>query len=569
MKRTACLLLILMISLCTAYAADSDERFSNRDFEIEYSERKSTVIELAGDRILCDAEAVTVSGTTATITAEGTYILLGTLDDGMIIVDADKEEKVQLVLDGASIRSATSAPIYIRQADKVFITTAKDTVNTLSCGESFVAIDENEIDAVIFSKEDLTLNGAGTLTVTSPAGHGVVSKDSLRITSGVYEITCASHALSAKDDVSIAGGTFTMSAGKDGIQADNADDAALGFVYISGGTFTIMAEGDGIDASAYVLLEGGTFSITAGGGSANGTKASSDSWGFMGGGRGGRGGWGGSTSTEADGTSMKGVKGTDVTINGGTFTINSADDAIHANASAAVNGGTFDIATGDDAFHAEDTLTVAGGVIRVSESYEGLEAWHVIVSDGDISLVCSDDGVNAAGGTDESGTGGRDAMFGGGWGGRGPGGMMSANSDGSIEITGGTLYVESSGDGMDANGTLAISGGYTIVTGPTSGDTATLDYDISATITGGTFIGTGASGMAQTFSDATQGVIAVSVGRRGAGAAITLRDSAGNTIMEHTPGLSFAVVILSSPEIVSGQTYNITVGSASGDIEAY
>ena len=145
---------------------------------------------------------------------------------------------------------------------------------------------------------------------------------------------------------------------------------------------------------------------------------------------------------------------------------------------------------------------------------------------------------------------------------------MSGNSDGSIVISGGTLYVKASGDGIDANGTLEITGGYTVVTGPTRGDTATLDYDVSATISGGTFIGTGAAGMAQTFSDSEQGVVAVSVGNQAAGTEIILKDAKGNTVISHQPELDFAVVILSSPDIVKGQSYTITVGSQSAEFKA-
>ena len=142
------------------------------------------------------------------------------------------------------------------------------------------------------------------------------------------------------------------------------------------------------------------------------------------------------------------------------------------------------------------------------------------------------------------------------------------SSRGSIVISGGTLTITASGDGIDANGTLEISGGYTVVSGPTRGDTATLDYDSTATIKGGTFIGTGASGMAQTFNDVQQGVIAVSVGNQPAGSEITLKDPAGNVILSYTPELDFAVVILSTPEITSGETYTLNVGTLSGEVEA-
>ena len=193
---------------------------------------------------------------------------------------------------------------------------------------------------------------------------------------------------------------------------------------------------------------------------------------------------------------------------------------------------------------------------------------------GQDALVASDDGLNAAGGTDSSGTtGGRDGRFGGGPGGNGGGtggngGGMSSSWDGSIVISGGSLQINASGDGIDANGSVTISGGYTVVTGPTQGDTATLDYDVSAVITGGTFIGTGASGMAQTFSDSEQGVVSVSTGSQSAGTAVTLADQEGNTLITCTPEESFQVVILSSPDLVSGETYTVTVGKASAEVEA-
>lgn len=187
--------------------------------------------------------------------------------------------------------------------------------NTLSNGGTFIAIDDNNIDSVIFSKQDLTLNGSGSLTVTSPAGHGIVSNDDLVITGGTYTITSASHGLKANDSVRITGETaVTIDAEKDGIHAENSDDASLGFVYISNGTMNIEAEGDGISAGAYMQIEDGTFQILAGGGSENGSHESSDSWGgFRGGSRGGgQPGQSLSATTAADdsSTSMKGLKST-------------------------------------------------------------------------------------------------------------------------------------------------------------------------------------------------------------------------------------------------------------------
>lgn len=604
------------------FSQTDEDMFTERDLEGDYDEEGSVRIELNGDSVSASSDSVQISDTTITLTEEAVYIVSGTLDDGMIIVDAPDSAKVQIVLDNAEINSGTSAALYVLEADKVFLTLSEGTENTLSNGGTFAAIDDSNIDSAVFSKQDLTLNGSGALTVTSPAGHGIVGKDDLKVTGGTYTITSASHGIEANDSVRVTGETtLTIDAGKDGIHAENDEDTTLGFVYISGGTFDIAAEGDGISAGAYLQIGDGTISILAGGGSGNGSSESSDAWGgFREGGAPGqpdgpRGSGDGRSSadsrtpmstsgnaaypadsgsipdagivpvdsdstaddstsaSEDSSTSMKGLKcGTGMLISGGNITIDSADDAVHSNASITVNGGTFELASGDDAFHADNTLTVTDGTVNITESYEGLEALHVNVQDGDITLVASDDGLNAAGGTDSSGTeGGRDGMFGkeagGEKGGPGEAGGMSS-SDGTITISGGNLYVNASGDGIDANGSLTISGGYTVVTGPTQGDTATLDYDTTAVITGGTFIGTGAAGMAQSFSSSEQGVVAVSVNEQTAGTEITLTDQEGNTLIDYTPEQSFAVVILSSPDLVSGETYTLTAGGLSWEAEA-
>lgn len=559
---------------------EETDMFTDRDQDATYDESKSALIELKGDSAICDSDAVSISGSTVTILDEGTYIFSGTLDDGMIIVNADEKDKPQIVLNGVSITSETSAALYILESDKVFVTLADGTENTLTNGGSFTAIDDNNIDGAVFSKQDLTFNGSGKLTVTSPAAHGIVCKDDLVFTGGTYTVTSASHGLDANDSVRITKASFVIDAGKDGIHVENTDDTTKGFMYVADGMVEIEAEGDGMSASANMLIKDGTFDIVTGGGSVNATKQTSDSWGgFMGGGMGGRRPGESrnsfqpesqlsSSESEDSSTSIKGIKSTgDMQIDNGAFTIDSADDAVHSNASIIINGGSFQIASGDDGFHADETLTIASGAIDITESYEGLEALDIIVSGGEIKLAASDDGLNAAGGTDSSGTEGprgKDQF-----GGRGGGmGGMSSSSNGSILITGGNLYVNASGDGIDANGSLEISGGYTVVVGPTQGDTATLDYDTSAVITGGTFIGTGASGMAQTFSDSEQGVVAVSVGNCAAGTTIELQDRDGNTITSYVPELDFGVVILSNPDVVKGDTYRIIVGDASGEFEA-
>ena len=431
------------------FSQTDGDMFTERDSKSEYDASKAVTIQLNGTSATASSDSVQINGSTVIIKEEATYVISGALN-GMLVVDAPDTAKLQLVLNGVDITSETSAALYILEADKVFVTLADGTSNALTNGGSFADIDDNNIDGVLFSKQDLTMNGSGSLTVTSPAGHGIVCKDDLVITDGIYVVNSASHGLDANDSVRIADAIITIDAGKDAIHCENSEDATKGFVYISSGSIKAEAEGDGIAASAYMQITDGTIDLLVGGGSENGNKAQSDNFGgFMGGGHGGGrpGGMGPGNSqttvTEENSTSMKGLKAANsILISGGNITVNSADDAIHSDVSLTINGGTFTIASGDDAIHAEDTLTVTAGKIDISESYEGLEALHIDVQGGDIKLVASDDGLNAAGGTDQSGTtGGRDGMFGGGGKGGGPGGFggMSGNSNGSIKKSGGTL----------------------------------------------------------------------------------------------------------------------------------
>lgn len=590
-----------------------DDMFTDRDLEVGYDETTAAAITLSGSTASSDSDAVTIDGSTVTITDEGTYLLSGTLDDGMVIVDAEDTDKVQLVLDNASIHCADCAALYVRQADKVFVTTAADSQNTLSAGETFTQLDDNNIDGAVFSKSDLTLNGLGTLTVDSPAGHGVVSKDDLAIASGTYEITAAGQGLSGKDSVRIADGTFTLTTGKDAIQSDNEEDADKGFVYLAGGTFTITAEGDGLSASSWMQVDDAACTITTGGGSANGETHTSDA--APGGGMGGKGGRmpnaDGSTqpperptgempqegaeppaappqdaaptdnaaasdaaaapsadenpasdasaASEDDTTdtvSTKGFKaGTALTILGGSFTLDCADDAFHSNGDLTVSGGTASIQTGDDAFHADNALTVSDGEIEISTCYEGLEGLTVTVSGGDISITASDDGVNAAGGADESGFGGS-------------GQDQFAAEDGvSITITGGSLTVNAGGDGLDSNGDLTVSGGTVYVSTKDGSADSALDYNGDAAITGGTLIGVGSSGMAQNFGDgSTQGAILLTVDAQTTGSTVSVCDSTGNVLASWDAPQAFSSVVISCPGLEADGTYTVTTGDTSTEV---
>lgn len=454
----------------TVSTESSSEMFTDRDLEIGYDEETSAKITLSGDSASSNSDAVQISGSTVTITDEGTYIFSGTLNDGMIIVSAEDTDKVQLVLDNVEITSSTSAAIYILEADKVFITTASGSENTLANGGEYVAIDDNNIDAVIFSKSDLTLNGAGTLIINAAAGHGVVSKDDLVLTSGTYEITAASHGLSGKDSVRIANGTYTITSGKDGIQAENTDDTSLGFLYITGGTFTITADGDGMSASAYLQIEDGSFTITTGEGSASVTMTTSTTD------FGQRGGFQEqTTTTEEDSTSQKGIKADGaITITGGNLVTDTVDDSIHSNSDILITGGEFELKTGDDAIHADAAVTIENGDFAIAYCYEGIEGQSVTIDDGTFDITSVDDGINSAGGTDSSGFGG----------GRPGQEQFASSSDSFITINGGDFVIVSTGDCIDSNGALTINGGTLNLTCNGNGNTA-IDCDGTYSKNGG------------------------------------------------------------------------------------
>lgn len=309
---------------------DYSDMFSNRDKEIGYDENNSTKINLNEK-----PEGVT-------ITAEGTYILTGTLENGQVVIDADKTAKIQIVLDGVNINCNTSASIYIKQADKVFITLANGSENILSNKAEFVAIDDNNIDGVIFSKDDLTLNGEGKLTINANFGNAIVSKDDLVITGGEYILTSQNHALEGKDCVKIADGKFTITSGKDAIHAENSDDASLGYVYIEGGKFDITSGDDAIHAETEVLIangeidikksyegiEGQTIKILDGNinliASDDGLNASSGS---------------SSTDNERPQNPFETDENTFIEISGGLLNINANGDGIDSNGNLIVTGG--------------------------------------------------------------------------------------------------------------------------------------------------------------------------------------------------------------------------------------
>lgn len=260
-KKALAVFLIATLVLCSCALAGEARMFTNRDTDASYDADSAVWIVLNGGSATASHGDVGIEENVIRISREATYLLFGTLDDGRIVIDAPKGAKIRLILDGVYVHSDSSAPLYILQADKVVVTLAEGTENVLSNGGRFEMIDGNAIDATIFSKEDLTFNGSGDLTVVSPAGHGIAAKDDLVITGGAYRIEAAFHGMDVHDSVRITQADVTVTAGKDGIHVENDDDASLGFVFIDSGNFSITAQGDSISAGAYAQIDGGTFDI--------------------------------------------------------------------------------------------------------------------------------------------------------------------------------------------------------------------------------------------------------------------------------------------------------------------
>lgn len=538
-----------------------EDMFTQRDIDTEYEESEAVKVTLSQDASVVEPAGqskVVMEDNVITITDEGTYLLTGTLTEGKIVVDAE-DDKVQLVLDGVNITNENSAAIYVKSADKVFITLAEESDNYLSHTKEYEADDENNIDSVIFSKSDLTLNGNGSLSVRADYGHGIVSKDDLKITGGSYEITSAGHALSGKDSVRIAGGDLVLTAGKDGIHAENSEDEKKGYIYLSGGTLTIESDGDGIDASNIVQVEEGDIRITAGGGAVNGiSNHKTEMPGRFENGAPSEKAKGGQfdkaappqmrgenrnenfIDTEAEDTvSTKGIKaGSSILLNGGSYEIDAADDGIHSNADILIQDGTYAVSAGDDGVHADGALVIKDGTVTVVESYEGLEGLTLTVNGGKIDITSEDDGMNAAGTGDEI------------W----------------MEMNGGSVHILAGGDGIDSNGNLTINDGEVYVDGPSDNGNSAIDFGerSAAYINGGTVIAVGSSGMAEEMSDASmQEVLLVKLPSQVEAGDVVLTDDGGNELIHYIAQKRYDCVMISTPELESGQTYTLTTSGTS------
>lgn len=478
------------------------------------------------------------------ITTDGIFKVTG--NHSQIVVNAPDTAKPKIILENVNISCENGPAIYIESADKVFITLADGSDNTLSCGTGFDESYDNA-DGTIFSKADLTINGGGSLVVNGDYKCGIVSKDDLNIVDTNISVTSVGTAIEGKDCVKITNSNITVDAGTDGIKSTNSEDGARGYVLIESGKFKITSNNDAVQAETALFIRGGEFEIETGGGSAVSSSNygnENNNWGM----------WGGNTqsSSSTDTESAKALKAVSlIEIDDGSFSIDSSDDAIHSNSDLEIKGGSFNIASGDDGIHADDQMIISGGRIEITKSYEGIEATAITVSDGNIDVTASDDGFNAAGGNDSSALSGRP--------GQNP---FESDSNAQINFTGGYILVDASGDGIDSNGDITLSGGVLLVSGPTNSGNGSLDYGGTAVVNGGVAVIVGSSGMATTFSSSSsQASFMYNINAASADSFVSVTDG-DKVIASFKPKKDFNNVIVSSPSLNIGDTYTLNIGGS-------
>ena len=502
-------------------------------------------ISLTDNAINSESSNITVNGSQLTIDAPGTYRLSGALSDGQVVVNTDAEGVVRLILDGVDIHNETGAAIYVENADKVLVYLAENSENSLSDGSEYTLTDpeSDEPNAALFSKDNLTIDGPGSLRVTANYNDAIASKDGLIINSGNLTIFSVDDGLRGKDYVLIRSANLTINASGDGIKSDESEDSSKGWIIIESGNINIQAGQDGIDAETAVTIEDGAITLVTGSGT---------------------------TSSYNSDVSMKGIKAAAlITINGGILNIQSIDDAIHSNDSILITAGDFIISTGDDGMHADVDLTIENGSITITDSYEGLESATITINNGKISITSSDDGINLAGGADGSGM---DAGMSDGQGGRngGPGmDFFGGSGDYNLYINGGSIYVNADGDGLDSNGSITVTGGVIVVNGPTNDGNGALDYMGSFSISGGTLLAAGSSGMAQApDTNSSQPSLMIYFGvTLSAGTPVSVIDGNGNDVVTIVPNKQFSSLVVSSADLVMGNSYTITVGGEVSDLD--
>ena len=505
-----------------------------------------------------------ISGTTLTITAAGTYRVTGSCSEGNIVVGKGLKD-VTLIFDNLTLSSSTTAPVVMKGSSATLLKLEGASTITDNEDASTEATNSDFEGAAIKFKStsSLTIFGDGSLKAVGNAKNGIKggAEATLTINSGTITASAANNAIASDGSVTINGGTFNVTADNDGIKSepDEGDTDSAGTVTINGGSFDIHTQGDGIQAAEYLKITGGTFDIKTldGYNSSSFNKETMSCKGIKS---------SGNNENAAAPTNM-------IEITGGTFNLNTADDAVHSDGYVTITGGTFNIYSGDDGVHADSTLTLGSESgyerdpeITIYSSYEGLEGSLVNVYSGKLYVTASDDGINAAGGssngTDPRQNGGGDSFRPGGRPGGQQGGQPGAqgSSDYSLNIYGGSLYVNCDGDGLDSNGALNLLGGtVTVLSMRSGGDNSPIDSDSTITINGATVFAAGSRGMGVNLSQSSQKSYTDSTSRN-ANTVVNVNVN-NSTVYSEKLTKNINYLLYSSPEMTSNSA-SISTGSS-------
>jgi hypothetical protein len=464
------------------------------------------------------ATRITLQGSTASVSGGGAYVLngdviisgagwfvvSGTLDDGSIIVDANNTAKVWILLNGADITCSDGACLLVEQADKVFLTLAEGSTNSMTDGSVYSDANvEAGLNGAIFARDDLTINGSGSLTVTGTYHHGISAKDDLVITGGTVSVTAVGDAIHVNDSVRVKDASLTLSAEDDGIVVDEAE----GYLYLESGDLTLDCADKGVSVVGQTLIAGGI------------------------------------------------------------VTIRSEDDCFNTDGAVTIAGGDFTLTSTDDGIHSADSITIAGGTILITECNEGIEAPTITVSGGDITVYPNDDGLNANGSFGFGGFGGlsgfgqtpaEESVT--------PsihisGGTITVINRNARDADG----IDSNGDIIISGGTILVS---LVNGGTNSALDCGSESGGVMEISGGTVIACGSYSMAESFdSSSTQCSILYSLSKGAdAGTTVSLEDTDGNVLLSWEVPCSFSSVNLSCPEMKVGETYLVVIGDKAEEI---
>lgn len=492
-------------------------------------------ISFSDNKAECKGSGVSAVNTVATITKAGGYVISGSCSNGQLVIDCGKKDEVYLILDGVTLACENGPAVLCENASKLTITVKEGSQNSLSDGKGYTEELAADTGAAIFSKDDLIINGTGSLNVTGAYKDGIKCKDGLKLCGGNVTVTAAEDGIIGRDYVLAAAGNYTINSGFDGIKSTNDTDSEKGYICISGGSFDITSGNDAFQAETDIEITDGTLKLLTGGGSAAVEHTAPADGGY---GRGQHGGFftdgsqgfdfGNMENSQGEKTeSMKGLKaGGTLSVSGGKITADCADDAVHSNKNISISGGSLTLATGDDGLHADALITISGGDVTISDCYEGVEAPGIEINGGTVSINAFDDGFNASG------------------------------NNPYITIIGGNITVNADGDGVDSNGTISMSGGTLVVFGPTNGGNGALDYEKSFALSGGTLIALGSRQMAQAPSTLSQPCISI-YSSVTADSALEVRDSEDNVIISAITPKVCESLIFSSPELEIGKTYSI------------